>query len=178
MWTLQIEHDKYGFPTIAKETLHVVEGIDVARWPLPTLFLWFDVTYRPEEGAARVGIRWDGTGPAVWERRIPEESAGVPVGERVYRVVIEPVGTDTVEVAGSLVEASQFHYRAETRIELVGARPRLRVHSGTAWGSSAVRNWIRVEGREEEDGRVVREYRLDLVSFSPGADEGVGPSRP
>jgi|GEM_PF-2789085 len=174
-WVVQVESERYGFSEIWEERVYLVEGARVLRWPLPTLFLWYDVSYQPEEGAARVGILGDGAGPAVWEWRIPIESAGVPRGEVVHRIVIEPVDTAVVEVAGSPVEATQFQYRAETRTDLAGSRPRLRVHSGTAWGSSATKNWVAIEGRDEEDGRVVREYQLDLVSFSLSIE---GPSHP
>lgn len=168
-WTVLVEHDRYGFTVSAKETAYVVEGVEVVRWPLPTLFLWFDANYRPEEGAARVGLRHAETEPTVWEKRTPIESGGKVVGEVIYRVTIESIGSDTVEVAGGLLEATGFRYRAETMVGFTGRKPTVRVHEGTAWGSDEVRNWAKIEGRETVDGRVVREYHLELISFSPGA---------
>ncbi|QAA76555.1 MAG: hypothetical protein BIP78_0789 [Candidatus Bipolaricaulis sibiricus] len=174
VWTLLVEHDRYGFPVSAHETVYVheMEGVDVVRWPLPTLFLWFDASQRPEEGAARVGIRREETEPAVWEWRMPIESAGEAVGEVIYRVTLESIGPGTLEAAGGLMKATGLQYRAETRTEWVGRKPTLRIHKGTAWGSDDVGNWVTIEGQEEVDGRVVREYRLDLVSFSRGATTG------
>lgn len=165
-WTLLVEHDRYGFSVASKETIYVVKGVEVVRWPLPTLFLWFDVNYRPEQGAASVGIRLDGTGPAVWEQRLRLDSAGEGWGEVVNRVTLEPIGSNTVEIAGRLTEVQGLRYRAETKVQLVGGRPRVRVHEGTAWGSPKMKNWVLIVGREEVDGRVVRDYRLELVSFS------------
>ncbi|MEW6216675.1 MAG: hypothetical protein AB1543_03235 [Candidatus Bipolaricaulota bacterium] len=173
VWTLLVEHDRHGFPVSAEETAYVVEGTVVVRWPLPTLFLWFDANHRPEESAARVGIRWEGTEPTVWGWRTPFESAGEAVGEVVYRVTIESIGSDTLEAAEGPLEAQGFRYRAETRVELVGRSPTVRVHEGTAWGSDVVRNWVLIAGKEKVDGRVVREYRLELVSLSPGSGEGI-----
>lgn len=172
VWTLLVDHDRHGFPVSAEETSYVVEGVEVVRWPLPTLFLWFDANYRPEEGAARVGIRWEGTEPTVWERRTPIESVGEVVGEVIYRVTIESIGSDTLEAAKGPPEAQGFSYRAETRVELAGRSPTVRVHEGTAWGSGEVQNWSKIEGRETVDGRVVREYWLGLVSFSLGFRRG------
>jgi len=168
VWTLLVEHDRYGFPWSMEETVYVLEGVDVVRWPLPTLFLWYDATYRPEQGAAQVGLVWDRASPALWEQRAPIESAGVVLGEIYHRVVVEPLGMATVEVSGSPVEAKRFRYRAETRVELVGRIPTVRVHAGTAWGSDEVRNWVLIEGNEEVDSRVVREYRLELMARSAG----------
>ena len=175
VWTLLVEHDRYGFPVSAEETAHVVERVEVVRWPLPTLFLWFDANYRPEEGAARVGIRWEGTEPTVWERRTPFELAGEVVGELLHRVTIESIGSDTLEVAEELMEAQGFRYRAETRVELAGRSPTVRVHQGTAWGNDTARNWVLIEGTEEVNHHVIREYRLELTAHSAGV--GVGMER-
>ena len=184
VWTLLVEHDRYGFPWSMEETLYVLEGVDVVRWPLPTLFLWYDVTYRPEQGAAQVGLVWDRASPALWEQRAPIESAGVVVGEIYHRVVVEPLGMATVEVSGSPVEAKGFRYRAETRVELAGRSPTVRVHQGTAWGSDTARNWVLIEGTEAVNNHVIREYRLELTAHSAGVGVGMegtwtpGPIKP
>ena len=173
VWTLLVEHDRYGFSVSVEETAYVVEGVEVVRWPLPTLFLRYEARQRLEEGAARVGILLEQTEPTVWEWRTPIESAGETVGEVIYRVTLESIGSDTLEAAGGLMEATGLRYRAETRTEWVGRKITVLVHEGTAWGSDDMRNWVTMEGKEEVDGRVVREYKLELVSFSPGAGAGV-----
>ncbi|HEU67820.1 MAG TPA: hypothetical protein ENN53_01110 [Candidatus Acetothermia bacterium] len=175
VWTLLVEHDRYGFPLSMDETVYVVEGVDVVRWPLPTLFLWYDVTYRPEHGAAQVGLVWDRASPALWEHRTPIELAGVVEGEIYHRVVVEPLGMATVAVSGSPVEAKGFRYRAETRDELARRSPTVRVHQGTAWGNDTARNWVLIEGTEEVNDHVIREYRLELTAHSAGV--GVGMER-
>ena len=180
-WALQIEHEKHSVPVSAEASLYLVKGFQTIHWPLPTLHLWHEAFRQMEGAAAQLGVHWDGTGPAVWERRSPVESDGVPKGELVHRIVIEPIGIGTVKVAGSPVEATQFRYLAESWVELVGERARRlrRAHTGTAWANDEVRNWLVIEGRAVEGfNSIVREYRLELVSFSPGAGEGVGPSRP
>jgi hypothetical protein len=179
VWALQIEHEKHIVPVLAEASLYLVDDFQTIHWPLPTVHLWHDAFRQVEGAAAQVGVHWDGTGPAVWVRRSPLEHDGVPKGELVHRIVIEPIGIGTVEVAGSPIEATQFRYLSERWVELVGERARrLRAHTGTAWATDEVRNWLVIEGRAVEGfNSIVREYRLELVSFSPGAGEGVVPPR-
>ncbi len=162
VWTLLVEHDRYGFPVSTTERVYVIPQVAVLRWPLPTLFLQFHAFPPPEAGAAQVGLRWDGEGPAVWERRVPLDAEGA-VCEVVHRVVLEPLGLEGIEIGGARVEAQRLVYRAETVTEWAGGAPRRFVHGGTAWASENVKNWVLIEGVEEEDGRRVRAYRLELV---------------
>lgn len=173
VWTFLVEHDRYGFPVSAEERAYVVGGAKAIRWPLPTLFLWSDVDPRPEEGAARVGVRPTGTEPTVWEWWTPLEEAGEVVAKLLYRVTLESIGSDTLEVAGKLMAVQGVRCRAETRVEYAGRRPTVRIHDCTAWGTDEVRNCFLVVGKVEENGQVVREYRLELMDYTTGVGAGV-----
>ncbi len=170
-WTLTVEDEKYGFPRERKATVFVFEklaGVRFLRFPLPAIFLW-EGELDPEEAGALVGILWVGGGPALWEREIPLEIREIGlVGKVVQRLTIEPLGEEELEVAGSLFRALRFEIQAETRREFSEKSRTVRIHRVQAWGSDKVRNWIRIEGQEEENGIILRQYSIELVSFAQG----------